>query len=63
MEASPRDGRRRIWEMEVNSMGVPPACQTPALTASATALRWKWPGQTSLGVFTTATRGFSYHHW
>ena len=57
MEASPSDGVAHC-EIDVNSIGVPPACQTPAFTASATALRWKWPGQTSLGVLTTAMRGF-----
>ena len=39
--------------------GVPPAMRTPALTASASLPRCRWPGTTSLAALTTPTRGRS----
>ena len=43
--------------MAGNSMGVPPAARTPALTASAILSRSIWPGTISLYEHTTPIRG------
>ena len=43
--------------MTPNSMGTPPPARTPALTASTTLRRCRWPGTTSLNALTTPTNG------
>src|SRR3954447_25678618 len=42
-----------------NSIGQPPACQTPRLTASASSRKWMWQWLTSLQVWAMPTIGLA----